>query len=102
MLISFSAFCQEGKTEGFVPPAPGKLSVYTGSFSSKQIPIAVELVEEDDQLVLNATGQQPLPLEDMGNNVFGFEAAGLVVKFSEDKKSFNLSFNGQSFDFTRN
>jgi hypothetical protein len=90
------------KTEGFVPPAPGKLSVYTGTFSSKQIPISVEFIEEDDQLVLNASGQQPLPLEDMGDNVFGFEPAGLEVKFSEDKKSFNLSFNGQSFDFTKN
>jgi hypothetical protein len=89
------------KTEGFVPPAPGKLSVYTGSFSSEQIPITVEFVDEEGQLVLNASGQQPLPLEDMGDNVFGFEPAGLEVKFSEDKNSFNLSFNGQSFDFTR-
>ncbi|WP_264558267.1 M1 family metallopeptidase [Flavobacterium sp. N2270] len=102
VLPDFNDANNKWKTEGFVPPAPGKLSAYTGSFSSKQIPITVEFVEEDDQLILNASGQQPLPLEDMGNNVFGFEEAGLEVKFSEDKKSFNLSFNGQSFDFTRN
>lgn len=90
------------KTEGFVPPAPGRLNVYVGKFSSKEIPVEIEIIDEEEQLVLTASGQQPLPLEDMGDNLFGFEAAGLEVKFSEDKNSFTLSFNGQSFEFTRN
>ena len=101
VLPDFNDANNKWKTEGFVPPAPGKLSVYTGTFSSKQIPVKAEFTEEDGQLVLNATGQESLPLEDMGENTFGFEPAGLEIKFSDDKKSFKLSFNGQSFDFVK-
>ena len=101
VLPDFNDENNKWKTEGFVAPAPGKLSVYSGVYSSKQIPIKVEFTEEDDQLVLNATGQGPLPLDDMGNNTFGFEPAGLEIKFSDDNKSFKLNYNGQSFDFVK-
>ena len=77
------------------------LVAYTGKYSSAKIPIKVEFTEEDESLVLNATGQQPLPLEGEGNDKFSFKQAGLSVQFNGAKDAFTLEFNGQKFEFTK-
>ena len=77
------------------------LETYLGSFSSAQIPVKVSFTQEDDNLVMSATGQQSIPLDNVGNGKFTFEQAGLSVQFNEQKSGFKLSFGAQSFEFTK-
>ncbi len=77
------------------------LDSYLGNFSSTQIPIKINFTQEDDSLVINATGQQSVPLENLGNGKFTFDQAGLTVQFNEQKSGFKLSFGAQSFEFTK-
>ena len=74
---------------------------YIGDYSSKQIPIKINMTDEDDSLVLNAAGQPSVPLVDKGNGKFALEEAALTIQFSEDKNGFVLSVNGQSFGFAK-
>ena len=77
------------------------VAAYLGKFSSVKIPIKVEFTEADEALVLNATGQQPLPLDNEGADKFSFKQAGLTVQFNAAKDAFTLEFNGQKFEFTK-
>jgi hypothetical protein len=77
------------------------LDGYLGNYSSPRIPIKVTFKQEDESLVMSSTGQQDLPLENAGNNKFTFEQAGLSVQFNDAKDAFTITFNGQSFDFTK-
>ncbi len=74
---------------------------YLGDYSSKQIPIKINITEEDDSLVLNAAGQPSVPLVDKGNGKFSLDEAALNIQFAEDKNGFVLSVNGQSFGFAK-
>ena len=56
---------------------------------------------ENDQLMLQATGQPKIPLEYEGDDKFGFSAAGIEFQFSKDKKGFTLNQGGQKFEFTK-
>ena len=80
---------------------PISVASYLGKFSSVKIPIKVEFTEADESLVLNATGQQPLPLDNEGADKFSFKQAGLTVQFNAPKDAFTLEFNGQKFEFTK-
>ena len=77
------------------------LDEYLGNFSSKTIPIKVNFSEEDDTLILNATGQQSAPLVSAGNGKFTFDQVGLSIQFNEDKSGFVLTYGGKNFDYTR-
>ncbi len=77
------------------------VAAYLGKFSSTKIPIKVEFTEADEALVLNATGQQPLPLDNDGADKFSFKQAGLTVQFNATKDAFTLEFNAQKFEFTK-
>lgn len=77
------------------------LNEFLGNFSSAKMPIKVNFTQEDDNLVINATGQQALPLENAGNGKFTFEQASLSVQFNADRSAFTLSYSGQNFEFTK-
>ncbi|MBC7523003.1 MAG: M1 family metallopeptidase [Flavobacterium sp.] len=78
------------------------LDAYLGNFSSKTIPIKINAVEEDGNLVMNASGQPPLPLENEGNGKFTFKEAGVTVQYNDAKTGFTLSISNQTFEFTKN
>ncbi|MDR2206044.1 MAG: M1 family metallopeptidase [Flavobacteriaceae bacterium] len=78
------------------------LNDYAGTFSSAMIPgMKVVTKVENEQLILEATGQPAIPLNYEGDGKFSFEMAGLEFQFSKDKKSFDLSQGGQTFTFTK-
>ena len=77
------------------------LDPYLGSFSSKTVPIKVNFTEENENLMLNATGQPSVPLENTGKDKFELKMAALTIQFTDDKNGFTLSINGQNFTFTR-
>ncbi|WP_339839661.1 M1 family metallopeptidase [uncultured Flavobacterium sp.] len=88
------------KSEGFVAPKPGKYAAYVGDYSSQQIPVKVGISEDGDKMIMTGNGQE-MEVEDKGNGTFAETSQGLEIKFNEDKKSFKLNVQGQSFDFTR-
>mgnify|MGYP003411774965 FL=1 len=77
------------------------LDGYLGNYSSTKIPIKVNFTEEDGTLVMNATGQPSLPLDDKGNGKFALEQAGLSIQFNAAKDAFTLTYSGQNFEFTK-
>ncbi|SFI21773.1 M1 family metallopeptidase [Halpernia frigidisoli] len=77
------------------------VKAYEGTYSSKMAPIKITLKADGDVLNAQATGQPEFQLESDGKDKFTFEQAGLVLQFAPDKKSFDLSVNGQNLKFTR-
>lgn len=77
------------------------LQDYAGVFGSKQLPIKITFKVENDKLVGQADGQKTIELDYDGNDKFVYEAAGLELQFSKDKKTMVLSQAGQKFDFTK-
>ena len=81
------------KSESLIP--------YLGKYSSNKIPIKISITQEDDNLVLNATGQPSMALESKGSGKFTLDDAGLVIQFNDTIDAFTLKVSGQSFDFTK-
>jgi len=78
------------------------LTPYLGKFSSAKLPIKVEVVEVDGQLVAKAKGQPDLVFESKGNGLFVFEqSSDITIQYTTDRKGFSLKFQTQAFDFTR-
>jgi hypothetical protein len=77
------------------------LDGYLGKYSSKVIPITIQIVEENGKLTLVTAGQPNLPLEYKQNGKFSFDQAGLSVQFNSAVTEFTLSISGQSFLFTK-
>ncbi|MEN9488025.1 MAG: hypothetical protein RL494_290, partial [Bacteroidota bacterium] len=77
------------------------LESYLGSFSSVQVPIKINFTQQEDELVINATGQPSTPLENLGNGKFAFSQAGLIIQFNEQKTGFKLTVSGQNLEFTK-
>ena len=77
------------------------LSNYTGTYSSKQIPLKLVLKEENNRLTAQGEGQPTFTLEYEGADKFSFSMAGIELEFAKDKKSFILLQGGQKFTFTK-
>ncbi len=81
---------------------PLNFSEYLGTFSSSKVPVKIEITQDDENLILNATGQPSVPLEDNGNGKFSLKEAGLTLDYNPQKTGFILGISGQSFEFTKN
>ena len=79
----------------------GDLDKYLGIYSSEQMPLKITVTKENSALIAQATGQQSFPLEAMGNNVFKFDRAGVVMEFNPEKKQFTLKQGGENYLFTK-
>lgn len=88
------------KAEGLADVKPGKYAAYVGEYSSIQIPLKINVYEDGDALIMSANGEE-LEVEDKGNGSFSESSQGLDIKFADDKKSFKLNVQGQSFEFTK-
>jgi hypothetical protein len=88
------------KAVGLADAKLGKYATYVGDYSSIQIPIKVNFYEDGDTLIMSANGED-LEIEDKGNGAFSESTQGIEIKFADDRKSFKLNIQGQSFEFTR-
>ena len=77
-----------------------ELDSYTGTYSSKDFPLAITISKDGAVLMAQATGQSQFPLEYEGNAVFKFDPAGIIIKFDTGKKSFALKQAGREYLFT--
>ncbi|WP_313028726.1 M1 family metallopeptidase [Soonwooa sp.] len=78
------------------------ISDYTGSFSSKQVPVKFVLSADGGNLMAKLGDQPAFPLSYNGDNVFVFEMAEISFKFAKDKKSFDITQAGHTLTFTKN
>jgi hypothetical protein len=77
------------------------LDKYTGTFSSKQLPVKVTFTKEEGKLMCEATGQDKIALENTGKDTFSFVAAGAVFEFDTAKNEVTLKQGGGTFLFTK-
>jgi D-alanyl-D-alanine carboxypeptidase len=80
---------------------PEVLDLYAGQYSSLQIPIKIDVTQNDNKLFAQATGQSAFPLEATQTNIFKFDQAGIVLEFNADKKEMILKQGGKEFLFTK-
>jgi len=74
---------------------------YVGDFISDQLPLDITIFTEGSQLMVQATGQNAIPLESYSEHEFRFEQAGLVIYFEESLDAFKLTQGGGEFIFKR-
>ena len=78
-----------------------ELDKYLGTYSTNDLPLKLTITKEGTTLIAQATGQQQLPLEARGKNVFAFDRAGIVLEFNPEKKTAVLKQGGGKFTFTK-
>jgi D-alanyl-D-alanine carboxypeptidase len=80
---------------------PEDLDQYLGTYSSETLPLKVTFTKKGTQLMAQATGQGPLPLDATGPNEFKYDAAGAVFIFDLANNHITLRQNGRSYLFTK-
>jgi len=78
------------------------LRQFIGKYSSEDLHMNISLWVEDEILMAQANGQEPIPLDAESETRFRFDEAGLVFDFSEqdpEPTSFTLIQAGQQFFF---
>ena len=64
-----------------------------GSYSSKQIPLIIQVSVENNVLIIQATGQPKISLDAIEKNLFKSEVVGAELEFAPDENSFILRQN---------
>ncbi|MGV3629771.1 MAG: serine hydrolase domain-containing protein [Bacteroidota bacterium] len=77
------------------------LKKYTGEYASEQFPAKIRIFLENEQLMGQATGQDPFRLEASDETNFRNDQAGLKIAFDAKKQSFTLNQGGKSFLFQK-
>lgn len=78
-----------------------ELDKYLGTYATKDLPLKLTIAKEGETLIAQATGQQQLPLEARGKDVFAFDRAGIVLEFNPENKTIVLKQGGGEFTFTK-
>jgi CubicO group peptidase (beta-lactamase class C family) len=76
-----------------------ELVKFTGTYSSKELPLKMIISEKNGDLIAQATGQSAFPLTFKEEKTFIFAPAGIEMIFGEN--SFVLKQGGMSFNFSK-
>lgn len=79
----------------------GELQKYTGTYSSPDVPLKINIFIQDKTLMAQATGQGAFPLEATSVTSFKFDMAGIVIDFYPEKKQFIIKQGGTENTFTK-
>ncbi len=77
------------------------LNKLTGTYSSTQIPLKIDVRTKEGKLFAQATGQGEFPLEAQSATVFTFESAGIELQFDVAKNEMILLQSGMKIPFTK-
>ncbi len=75
-------------------------TLYTGIYSSKEIPLKITIGKNSSQLTAQATGQSAFNLEQTVKNIFKYDAAHIEIDFDPAQHQFTLK-QGKSYLFTK-
>lgn len=76
-----------------------ELAKFTGTYTSKEIPLKITVSEKNGELFAQATGQGAFPLTFREEKTFVFAAAGIEMVFGDN--SFILNQGGMKFNFAK-
>jgi CubicO group peptidase (beta-lactamase class C family) len=76
-----------------------ELVKFTGTYSSKELPLKMTISKKNGDLIAQATGQSAFPLTFKEEKTFIFAPAGIEMIFGEN--SFVLKQGGMSFNFSK-
>lgn len=82
-------------------PKPEEITSYLGTYSSKDLPIKIDITSNNGTLSAQATGQGAFPLEAKEKDIFAFDQAGVVLEFNPKEKQMTLKQGGGIFVFTK-
>ena len=77
------------------------LDQFLGEYSSRDMPLKITISKDGSTLIAQATGQSAIPMEAVSEQIFKFEAAGIILEFNASKKQMILKQGGREFMFTR-
>ena len=80
---------------------PATLNQYVGLYSSSSFPLKIDIRNENDQLMGQATGQPSFALEATDENQFEFAPAGIVMKFKPEENTMLFEQRGASYTFSK-
>ena len=66
------------------------LEPYVGTYSSSELPFKLNFSKKDKTLMAQATGQETVQLQALGNNMFAFAPANAVIEFNLANKKIIL------------
>lgn len=78
-----------------------QLQKFVGTYSSKDMPLKINVFIEEKKLMAQATGQSSFPLEPTSENTFKFDRAGIVIEFFPAKNQFVIMQGGTKNIFTK-
>lgn len=76
-----------------------ELAKFTGTYTSKELPLKITISEKNGELFAQATEQSAFPLTFKAEKTFIFASAGIEMVFGEN--TFVLKQSGMSFNFTK-
>ncbi|MBB5211081.1 serine hydrolase domain-containing protein [Microbulbifer hydrolyticus] len=79
--------------------AAARIADFIGHYTSEQMPLALDMFIEEDQLYGQATGQGKFPLSPVDKDTFEFAPAGLRIAFFQD--GLTLYQAGAEYQFSR-
>lgn len=77
------------------------LNTYLGSYSSKQLPIKIEITKNEVNLVARATGEHAFALQAIDENKFFQADEGILLEFDPIDKTMVLKQSGQTYYFKK-
>ena len=80
---------------------PEDLDKLIGTYSSKTIPLIIEVTREDNTLLIQGTGQPKISLEAVERNIFKSNIVGAEFEFKPEENSFILRQNGAIIKFVK-
>lgn len=75
------------------------LNIYIGNYTSKDIPLEINVKQENGRLHAQATGQAAFPLTPFDKHKFRFEAANIVLEFVPEQRKMTLTQHGKTYNF---
>ncbi len=84
-----------------VQVSPEELNKYTGVYSDQDFPLKLTIRVTNGHLEGQATGQPAFPLEATGDDIFSYNAAGIIIQFIPDENKLILNQMDKKFELFR-
>jgi D-alanyl-D-alanine carboxypeptidase len=78
-----------------------KMKQYTGTYSSPELPIKINVTHKKGKLYAQGTGQSTIPLEAYDDNKFQFDQIGVKMEFLPDGQSMIFKQGGRTFQMKK-
>lgn len=99
-----SCFGKDFDLPTFVRPiilTSDELDKYLGVYSSPELPIELAITKKENNLIVQGTGQQELPLECISNDIFQSDGVDLILEFTPKENKVLLKQLGMTFELSK-